>query len=354
VITKSQLTAIDLYSGSGAVTQGLKDAGFSVLAAVDFDKNACETYRVNHPDVTLMETDITTLEPAELAHNAGISGSIDLLIVCAPCQPFSTQNKKRESDPRARLILESTRFVKAFSPKMVFFENVPGLASSPLIEELRAALSEIEYELSAPMIHNAADFGVPQRRARCLMVASRKLDSITAFAKAKSSTSKTRKTVRNAIGKLAALSSGESDPNDPLHFAAKHSQIAIERLKHIPHDGGSRHSLPSNLTLKCHTSQHKFSDVYGRLKWDDVAPTLTTGCTDVTKGRFAHPVSDRAITLREAALLQTFPKSYKFVGNKTQIARQIGNAVPVKMMKILAGSLRKVLEQHDTHTKNAK
>jgi DNA (cytosine-5)-methyltransferase 1 len=349
-----KLTAIDLYSGSGAVTQGLKDAGFKVLAAVDFDKIACKTYRANHPRVVLVETDITELTAISLAEVASIPDSIDLLVVCAPCQPFSSQNKKKENDPRARLILESTRFISAFSPAMVFFENVPGLANSPLVEELRGDLKNIGYQLSDPMIHNAADFGVPQRRARCLMVAAKASHAIAAFSDANSGMRKTRKTVRDAIGKLPELSHGEADPKDSLHFAANHSILAIERLKHIPADGGSRRSLPAHLILKCHTDPHKFPDVYGRLKWDDVAPTLTTGCTDVTKGRFAHPVANRALSLREAALLQTFPTRYKFVGNKTQIARQIGNAVPVRMMKHLAKSLRKVLEQNGTETGKAK
>lgn len=342
-----KLTAIDLYSGSGAVTQGLRDAGFQVLAAVDFDHIACKTYRANHPRVVLVETDITELTAKNLAEIASIPETIDLLVVCAPCQPFSSQNKKKENDPRARLILESTRFIKAFSPAMVFFENVPGLANSPLVDELRGKLKNIGYQLSAPMIHNAADFGVPQRRARCLMVASKKSNAISSFSQANDGAKRTRKTVRDAIGKLPELADGGADPDDPLHFSAKHSVLAMERLKHIPADGGSRRSLPAHLTLKCHTDPHKFPDVYGRLKWDDVAPTLTTGCTDITKGRFAHPVANRAITLREAALLQTFPNGYKFVGNKTQIARQIGNAVPVKMMKTLAKSLRLVLEQNE-------
>lgn len=349
-----KLTAIDLYSGSGAVTQALKDAGFRVLAAVDFDEVACKTYRANHPRVKLVETDITSLTAETLAKVASIPNTIDLLVVCAPCQPFSSQTKNKGNDPRARLILESTRFIRAFSPEMVFFENVPGLANSPLVEELRGELENIGYQLSAPMIHNAADFGVPQRRARCLMVAAKGNNAIAAFSNANSSTRVVRRTVRETIGKLPMLSNGEVDPADPLHFAAKHSILAIERLKHIPADGGSRKSLPAHLTLKCHTDPNKFSDVYGRLKWDDVAPTLTTGCTDVTKGRFAHPVANRALSLREAALLQTFPNRYKFVGNKTQIARQIGNAVPVRMMKHLAKSLSKVMEMNGTGTGKGK
>jgi DNA (cytosine-5)-methyltransferase 1 len=149
-----------------------------------------------------------------------------------------------------------------------------------------------------------------------------------------------RITVEQAIGKLCPLKSGEKDPNDPLHYASKHLPLALERLKHIPKNGGSRFSLPAELELNCHKNHDGHGDVYGRMCWQDVAPTLTTGCTDVTRGRFAHPRDDRAITLREAAILQSFPRNYKFRGNKSQITAQIGNAVPVELVKALAPTLR--------------
>lgn len=152
------------------------------------------------------------------------------------------------------------------------------------------------------------------------------------------------RTVRDAIGKLAPLSSGECDPKDVLHQARCHQKIALERLRAIPKDGGSRSHLPEHLMLKCHRDPHSFSDVYGRMQWDGVAPTLTTGCDDITRGRFAHPEQDRAITLREAALLQTFPKRYVFAGNRREIARQIGNAVPVSMIERLVPTLKRVFK----------
>ena len=147
--------------------------------------------------------------------------------------------------------------------------------------------------------------------------------------------------VFDAIGNLPPLSSAQCDPDDSLHFARRHKPIVLERLSHIPKDGGkSRSALPDELELQCHKGRvNYFPDVYGRLKWNDIAPTLTTGCTDVTKGRFAHPRDDRAITLREAAILQSFPKHYRFFGTPNQIARQIGNAVPVKMVRTLAASI---------------
>lgn len=336
--------AVDLFSGSGAVSAGLKAEGFKILAAIDNDPIACKTYSLNHPEVQLLLDDIRKIDASALAASLGPS-RIDLLIVCAPCQPFSNQNRKRApADPRSDLIIEAVKFVEAFRPKVVFFENVPGLASNGPVCELDKLLRQQGYFLSAPMKVDAADLGVPQRRERCILVATQSQvlsrlfgDDIIALK---------RTSVRSAIGHLPSLSSGQACLNDPLHRARNHREITLERLKFIPKNGGSRLSLPKRLRLKCHEGRDSdFPDVYGRLSWDKVAPTLTTGCTDVTKGRFAHPRDDRALTLREAALLQSFPSDYLFHGNEGQIARQIGNAVPVGMVKALAPYLISTIEQ---------
>lgn len=337
---RSKFNAIDIYSGSGAVTEGLKAEGITVLAAVDNDPIACETYRLNHPEVHLCKTDIRTLNPTDIRVSIDFSGQLDLLIVCAPCQPFSSQNRKRTpDDPRADLVLESLKFVKEFEPTIVFFENVPGIANSEPLVSLRQKLATLGYFLGEPKNLNAADCGVPQRRERCIMLAARRVEQVEAFYA--SITPLPNVTVRQTIGSLRQLCSGERDPKDPLHFARNHQSLTLQRLQHIPKDGGSRSSLPAELELECHKGRNNdFPDVYGRMRWDDVAPTLTTGCTDVTKGRFAHPRDNRAISLREAALLQSFPPHYRFFGNSGQIARQIGNAVPVNMIRTLAPALK--------------
>ncbi|NTV94911.1 MAG: DNA cytosine methyltransferase [Thiobacillus sp.] len=340
----SLLTAIDLYSGSGAVTEGLKHIGFNVLAAVDSDPVSCKTYRANHEKVHLYERDIREVSPADIRKDIRHKGNISLLIVCAPCQPFSTQNKKRfQDDPRAALVLQAIKFIKEFSPSLVFFENVPGIAANGPIDQLRRDLHTFGYSLGELRVIDAADCGVAQRRERCIMVAAKEQERIDLFyASIRSCESRN---VADLIGHLPSLGSGERDASDPLHFARRHHQITLERLKHIPKNGGSRSSLPKRLQLKCHKGRDgDFPDVYGRMKWDDVAPTLTTGCTDLTKGRYVHPRDDRAITLREAALLQSFPPEYKFCGNSGQIARQIGNAVPVEMIKALELPFRRALE----------
>lgn len=338
-------TAVDLYCGSGAVTAALKNAHYRVVAAVDNDPVACKTFRANHKSVNLYETDIHAIDPNNILVNDLKGEELDLLVVCAPCQPFSSQNKKRgdEKDIRSNLILEAVRFAEILKPKVIFFENVSGFAAPrfrPLLDELGEGLRELGYTLGLPERVDAAHFGVPQRRIRCIMIAT--ADDVETSLDVEA-LKQPRRTVRDTISSLPNLASGEEDRFDPLHKARDHNEIVVQRLMHIPADGGSRFSLPDELELDCHKGFTGHPDVYGRMKWDDVAPTLTTGCTDVTRGRFAHPEASRAITLREAALLQTFPDGYKFEGNSGQIARQIGNAVPYQMAKELVRGIRSIL-----------
>lgn len=288
----------------------------------------------NHPETQLVEGDIQ-LDLTVDAIVAAADGIIDLLVICAPCQPFSSQNRHRGNDKREQLIVRALTVVARVRPSLVFFENVPGLASPAyreIVTALHAGLRELGYEMSQPMVRDAADFGVPQRRRRCIMLAAKCETAVSAFTNA--DVRRNPQTVYSAIADLPVLASGEASETDPLHRARSHQPIAVERLKHIPRNGGSRSSLPPHLVLQCHKGKTtSFSDVYGRMTWDLVAPTLTTGCTDLTRGRFGHPDQDRAITMREAARLQTFPDDYKFVGQPAQISRQIGNAVPPTMIE---------------------
>jgi len=338
-----QSIAIDLFCGCGGVTEGLKQAGYTVVAAVDNDPICCETYRLNHPEVHLVEKDIHRTSARSLKMILD-RRKLDLLVVCAPCQPFSSLNKSDRPDDRVWLILQSIRFAKALRPEFVLFENVPGLTkNNSVLGTLRIEFAKMGYRLSEPKQVDAADYQVPQRRVRCVIIASKKDDislpkPITPAGK--------RITVRDTIEHLPKAADA-GNPTDSLHVCRHHSSTTIKRLQHISHDGGSRNELPNELVLPCHKrldeagNMAHYCDVYGRMRWDDVAPTLTTGCTDVTKGRYAHPCYDRAITLREAALLQTFPMSYRFYGNSGQIARQIGNAVPVNLAKSLAAAFVK-------------
>ena len=334
-------TAVDLYFDSGAVTEGLKREGIRVLAAIDNEPIACNTYRLNQPEVNLVEGDIRMVDESVICDQS----RIDLLVVCAPCQPFSSQNRRKDhAAPRADLVLESLRFIRALQPKIVFFENVPGITLSGKSGLLRKQLGQQGYFLGEPKSLNAADFGVPQRRVRSIMVASRHKYVTEHFYQFLLQSAKV--SVRDAIAGLRSLSAGERDPHDAMHFPRKYSDIGLRRLLHVKKDGVSRFTIPYNLQLECHKNTKAYPNVYGRMKWDDAAPTLTTGCTDITRGRFAHPEDDRAITLREAALLQTFSKKYLFCGNSGQIVRQIGNAVPVNMARSFAKSIKDCLECH--------
>jgi DNA (cytosine-5)-methyltransferase 1 len=334
-------TAVDLFCGCGGVTQALKASRFRVVAAVDNDPVACESYRFNHPSVSLYEEDISGINPKTIWHKDLRRRSLDLLVVCSPCQPFSLHNQTHKEDKRERLILSVVPFARDLKPRLIFFENVPGLKRdrfAPILASLREQLDDLGYVLGEPEELDAADYGVPQRRRRCVMLARHGAPP-PPLPKPVSPKGR-RVTVRAAIAGLARLNSGEADEQDPLHYARTHQAIALERLRHIPKDGGSRAELPEHLWLQCHRERTGHPDVYGRMRWDDVAPTLTTGCTDVTRGRFGHPEDDRAISLREAARLQTFPDTYLFAGPLKDIARQIGNAVPVRFVQELAPVLR--------------
>lgn len=344
-------TVVDLFSGCGTVTAGLKKRHFRVVAAVDIDPVACQTYRRNHKTTYLIQEDIRNVDPETIRRKALGPLPLDMLVVCAPCQPFSNQNRyKNSGDSRKELILESVRFVKALRPRLIMFENVPGLAGESfagILVKLVARLSALGYVCGKPTKINAADYGVPQRRHRCILFATcgqepPKLPAAT-------TPQGSRSTVAEALKGLRQLATGQADESDSLHFSRNHNAIALQRLAHIPKNGGSRLSLPPHLVLDCHKGQKGYPDVYGRMRWTDIAPTLTTGCTDVTRGRFAHPEEDRAITLREAARLQTFPDHYSFAGNAGEIATQIGNAVPMKMIEIIAPVIRRALT---TQTRN--
>ncbi len=318
-------TAIDLFCGCGGTTQGLRDAGFRVLGAVDNDYLATETFRANHPRVRVWLDDIRRLSPLAVADALGIErGELDLLAGCPPCQGFSTMRTLNGAvsvdDPRNDLLLEFQRFVEALEPKAMMVENVPGLAFDSRFSSFCARMSELGY-VGHHAILDAADYGVPQRRRRLIYLAGRGvlIPLAPPFER--------RRTVRQAIGKLTRP--GVS--GDPVHDLPENRTPRVrELIGRIPRNGGSRADLGEDGQLACHRRCDGFKDVYGRMAWDQVAPTMTSGCFNPSKGRFLHPDQDRAITMREAALLQGFPAKYRFpiVTSKCSIALLIGNALP--------------------------
>ncbi len=332
-----KLKAIDLFSGCGGLTQGLKEADFGVLAAVELDLLAAETYTVNHPEVSLLNSDIRAISPKALLDVCNLSrGELDLLAGCPPCQGFSrlrnNNRRVRMDDPRNRLIEDVLRLVQGLLPKVLMLENVPNLARYSRYLHFKRELRQLGYEVSDDIL-NVADYGVPQRRRRLVVLASR-IGKISHIRPAG-----LRRTVRDAINNLPEKMLND----DPLHNLIECRTERIRALiRAVPKDGGSRKDLPRRFALKCHKQQDGFHDVYGRMRWDDVAPTITGGCINPSKGRFIHPVEDRAITLREAALLQSFPLDYWFSlrRGKYAAAEMIGNALPPAFSRVQAEAIR--------------
>ena len=323
-------TAIDLFSGCGGLSQGLQDAGYRVLAAVEIDQKACETYRANHREVKLLVGDIRQVSAAKLLRSTGLKkGELDLLAGCPPCQGFSTLRARNgqaaAADPRNDLVDEFARLAIALRPKMIMMENVPALARYEKFINFVERLSASGYRVITKVL-DVSDFGVPQRRKRLILSASRVGQPRLA------AEATVRTTVREAIGGLPPA--GRS--GDALHdIPTKHRSARVQAMiEAIPKNGGSRHSLPDSMKLACHGRTSGFNDVYGRMSWEDVSPTITSGCSNPSKGRFIHPHENRPITLREAAILQGFPVDYHFVVShgKEAIALMIGNALPPKFI----------------------
>lgn len=331
----SQPTAIDLFCGAGGLTLGLKQAGFKVLAGVEIVPLAARTYTKNHPDVTCLPRDIRDVSGTDILekHSIGV-GKLDLLAGCPPCQGFSTLRTRNKSlsvdDTRNDLLFEFLRLIDEIQPKSVMMENVPTLARDARMSEFLARLSDLGYcvDQNSVRVENAADYGVPQRRRRMILLVS-KSGPVAAAPTA------TPVTVRECFG--AAKLGPVGSTNDPLHDHKPRRMPHVEEIiRSIPKDGGSRSSLPDHLVLDCHRGTNPgFRDVYGRMSWDKVAPTITSGCGNPSKGRYLHPEEDRAISLREAALLQTFPPDYYFdlSEGRGKAALMIGNALPPEFIK---------------------
>ncbi|PKN86851.1 MAG: DNA (cytosine-5-)-methyltransferase [Deltaproteobacteria bacterium HGW-Deltaproteobacteria-1] len=333
-------TAVDLFCGCGGVTVGLKKAGFQVLGAVDIDPLSVKTYKANHRKVTLWEKDIREFKPTEMLKKLGLKkGGLDLLAGCPPCQGFSTMRTLNGSihieDPRNDLLFEFQRFVDGLLPHIVMLENVPGLADDKKFKRFCSHMKNLGY-VGEHRILNAAAYGVPQRRRRLIYLAG--LGKAIPFADEIDK----RITVKDAIGSLPKA--GKS--GDPVHdIIEKRTKKVMDIIRRIPSDGGSRAALSEKYQLTCHKNCNGFKDVYGRMTWNKVAPTITSGCFNPSKGRFLHPVEDRAITMREAALLQGFPPRYKFpeTSNKSTLALMIGNALPPPFINAHAKIIRDVL-----------
>ena len=324
---------VDLFSGAGGTSCGLRLAGMVPIAAVDIDAGALETYAANFPDATTIAADIRTVEVRKLLDVVEQAGRGDglLLAACAPCQPFSRQNRqKKASDDRADLLAEVVRFVDGLEPDFILVENVPAIREQlrPSAGPLDAFLKRIAHLGYAFQVHTiqVAAYGVPQMRPRLVVLASR-AGPVRLPPADHGPGLRPYATVRDAIGHLPPIAAGTEDPSVRNHRAAGLSEINLARIRATPHEA-DRRSWPDELRLACHRTAGGYTDTYGRMVWDRPAPALTTRCISISNGRFAHPCQDRGISVREAAALQSFPDDFVFKGSLDAMARQIGNAVP--------------------------
>lgn len=325
------LNAIDVFSGCGGLTAGLRAAGFNVLAAVEIKQGPSSVYRMNHPDVHLYTEDVRELDAKEILETLNLhKGELSLLAGCPPCQGFSKMRTKNRPQPvkdeRNNLVFDFVRLVEGLLPQTVMLENVPGLKDNWRFKKVTKKLEELGYEWDCKIV-NAADYGIPQRRKRMILMASR-LGKVSI-----PDGESDHKTVRDTIGDLPT----PKKSHVALHkFLAEHTDVVKERIKLVPKNGGSRLAWGEKNQLACHKRlKGGFRDVYGRMAWDKVAPTITRSCVNPSKGRFIHPEQNREITLYEAALLQAFPRSYKFPISlgRGEIASMIGEALPPLLAK---------------------
>ncbi|MDE0356991.1 MAG: DNA cytosine methyltransferase [Gammaproteobacteria bacterium] len=334
------LTAIDVFAGAGGLTVGLKRAGFRVVAAVELEPHSFATYKANHPEVKCLKQDITTVSGAALLELAETE-RIDLLAGCPPCQGFTslTAKYKDKEDPRNKLVLEMARLAEELRPQAIMMENVPGLTrkGKSLYRRLRSRLQALDYRLTEGFLQ-VADYGVPQRRRRLVLLGG--LGFKVALPDPTHSRVQTDdlapwRTVRETIEDLAApLTLPEAKARGRVERSQWHvvRQLSSQNAKRIKaaKAGEVWTHIPEHLRPKCHREGYVgFTNVYGRMEWDRPSPTITGGCTTISKGRFGHPEADRTISVREAALLQTFPPDYLLdTPYMEHVCNMIGNALP--------------------------
>ena len=342
------IECVDLFCGVGGLTHGLAKGGIRVVAGIDLDPECRFPYETNN-SAKFLELDVHSVS-GEHVRSLWAKDNRTLLAGCAPCQPFSTYGRQKGKHPRSKkrwdLVSDFARLVREANPDLVTMENVPQLVHHEVFKHLISALSE--YHVSWQII-DCARYGVPQTRKRLVLLASRlgpiELVSPRGFEGRK------KATVRQAISTLPQLDAGDFDPTDSLHSACKLSDLNLRRIK-ASAPGGTWREWDDSLLAKCHRkgSGATYPSVYGRMEWGKPAPTITTQCFGYGNGRFGHPEQNRAITLREAALLQTFPRTYKFLkkGERVRysvLGRLIGNAVPVKVGEVVAESLLQHVQQ---------
>lgn len=345
-----------MFCGIGGLSYGLKKAGILVVAGVDLDKSCQYVYERNvHADYILK--DISKVKGKELNKKYwSDEKQVKILAGCAPCQPFSTHSNKiknKKQTKRWRLISEFKRLVKETKPDIVTMENVPNLANQRIFKNFVAFLELSGYRVSYSNVY-CPDYGIPQKRRRLVLLAS-KYGEISLIPK--THTEENYVTLRDAIGNLPPVGAGEVCNSDPFHRTTKLSDINLRRMK-VSKPNGTWLDWSDDLKLACHTKEtgSTYKAVYGRMSWDEPSSTITTQFYNFGTGRFGHPEQNRALTLREAALLQTFPKGYKFYKSKhaiyiKRLGVYIGNAVPVDLGYVIGKSIKLHIEGHHGKTR---
>lgn len=331
---------VDLFCGIGALSHGLKLSGFKILAGYDIDSRCKHAYEKNN-NAEFYTRDVAELAANEVkAHFTGKRPSV--LAGCAPCQPFSSYKQRYEEDPKWNLVTTFANLAVEVKPDFITMENVPALLrykNGRVFKRFCTILEDAGYDLEWSVEH-CERYGVPQRRRRLVVLAS------TSYALGRLQPDERQLvSVRDAIGGLPEVRAGQSHPIDPLHVASGLTPVNLRRIK-ASKPGGTWRDWPIDLRADCHCkpSGKTYPGVYARMTWDDPSPTLTTQCYGYGNGRFGHPEQDRAITLREAAILQSFPADYEFItpGEKpsfVEIGRWIGNAVPVKLAEAIGDAI---------------
>ena len=342
-----QIEAVDLFCGVGGLTAGLIKAGISVKAGYDIAEECQFAYEYNNK-ATFIHKDVADVSGDEVLSWFS-KGSIKLLAGCAPCQPFSSYNRGKDTtrDNKWPLLYHFSRLIKEVKPELVTMENVPDVIKHKVYHDFIEDLRSLGYIVSAQEVA-CVEYGVPQTRRRHVVLAS-KISNIELI----KPTHSTPITVKEVISTLEPLKAGEKSSKDRLHAVSRLSEINLKRIQ-ASKPGGTWRDWPEALRAECHKKESGkfYSSVYGRMSWDQPAPTMTTLCYGFGNGRFGHPEQDRAISLREAALFQTFPETYQFtpIGQPTifqKIGRMIGNAVPVRLGEIVGLSIKSSLSAND-------
>ena len=344
--TQPIASVVDIFCGAGGLSHGFHQKGFDIVGGVDIDEDCRYAYEHNNA-APFIRRDVSTLNAEEI-NALFIPGVPRVLVGCAPCQPFSTYNQKNE-DPKWQLLRQFGNLVEKVRPDVISMENVPRLLvfkDGSIFKRFVKTLRDADYHVEWDVLYGP-DFGLAQTRSRLVLLASRlgPIGLPTATHKGK------HRTVRDEIGDLPHLTHGAIDEIDILHRASGLSELNARRIASSK-PGGTWNDWAPKLVAKCHTVEtgKGYSSVYGRMEWDEPSPTITTQFYGFGNGRFGHPEQDRALSLREGAMLQGFPRDYEFVApgarvHFTKVGRLIGNAVPVKLAAAIADRVSKHLEE---------